>query len=138
MLIEDLITRSPVTVHRDARLSEAAERMDEHDVGSVVVVDDARRPVGVVTDRDIALHMADGVEDPTVERIMSLGPVTVDRNADVEACVERMEGGEVRRIVVLDDEGQVLGVVSLDDVVIHLANTLDRVARLIRAELVPV
>lgn len=134
MSIEDLITRSPVTVTKGARLSEAARRMAEGDVGSVVVVVDQKEPIGVLTDRDIALHMAAGVEDARVEEVMTAHPVCVRRGTDVEQCIERMEAHEVRRILVLDEDGDLAGVVSLDDIVMHLSNTLGKLAGLIRAE----
>lgn len=137
MRIEDLITRSPVTVDVGATLAHAAHRMRDADVGSVVVTDDGG-PVGILTDRDVALYMAGGVEDAPVEKVMSMTPVAVGRDEDVERCLERMEARMVRRILVLDDEGGLLGVVSLDDVLVHLSNTLGKAAELIRAELVPV
>lgn len=135
MRIEDLITRSPVTVPRGAMVSEAADRMAETNVGSVVVLDGAL-PVGIVTDRDLALHLAGGARDTTVDDIMTTFPVSVDRSTDVEACIERMDAHGVRRILVLDEDEELLGVVSLDDIVIHLSNVLSRAGSLIRAEVV--
>lgn len=136
MRIEDLITRSPVTVPRGTMLSEAADRMAETNVGSVVVVQDDREPVGIVTDRDLALHLAGGVRETTVDDIMTTFPVSVDRSTDVEACIERMDTHGVRRILVLDQDEELLGVVSLDDIVIHLSNVLARAGSLIRSEVV--
>lgn len=138
MLIEDLIRRSPVTVPKGARLSEAARRMGEADVGSVIVVVDDREAIGILTDRDLALHMAAGVEDARVEEVMTAHPVSVRQGTDVEQCIERMEANEVRRILVLDEEGELVGVVSLDDVLMHLSAALGKVAGLIRAEVVPI
>ncbi|HEY7472964.1 MAG TPA: CBS domain-containing protein [Gemmatimonadota bacterium] len=134
MLIEDLITRAPVTVSRGSHISLAARRMAESDVGSVVVVD-GREPIGIITDRDIALHMAAGVEDARVEEMMTAHPVAVERGTDVEQCIEKMGSHEVRRILVLDEDDELEGVVSLDDIVIHLSNTLEKAAGLIRAEM---
>jgi CBS domain-containing protein len=133
MLIEDLITRAPVTVPKGSHLSLAATRMAESDVGSVIVVVDGREPTGILTDRDIALHMAGGVEDAPVEEVMTAQPVSVTRGTDVEQCIERMGTHEARRILVLDENGELEGVVSLDDIVMHLSNILGRAAGLIRA-----
>lgn len=137
MLIEDLMTRSPVTVDVGATLADAALRMRAADVGSVVVVE-GTEPVGILTDRDVALYMAGAVEDARVEKVMSMHPVAVARDEDVEGCLERMASSRVRRILVLDEDGALVGVVSLDDVLIHLAGTLGKAAELIRAELTPV
>jgi len=134
MLIEDLITRAPVTVPKGSHISHAARRMGESDVGSVVVVVDEKEPVGILTDRDIALQVASGPEDARVEEVMTAHPVSVERGTDVEQCIERMGSHEVRRILVLDQNGELVGVVSLDDIVMHLSNTLEQAAALIRAE----
>jgi CBS domain-containing protein len=133
VLIEDLITRAPVTVPKGSRLSQAAQRMGEADVGSVVVMDEDD-PVGILTDRDIALFLAQGVEDPRVDEVMTAQPVAVERGTDVEQCIEKMGAQEIRRILVLDESGRLEGVVSLDDIVMHLSNTLEKAAALIRAE----
>jgi CBS domain-containing protein len=133
VLIEDLITRAPVTVPKGSRLSQAAKRMGEADVGSVVVMDEDD-PVGILTDRDIALFLAGGVEDPRVDEVMTAHPVAVERGTDVEQCIEKMGAQEIRRILVLDESGRLEGVVSLDDIVMHLSNTLEKAATLIRAE----
>jgi CBS domain-containing protein len=114
-------------------MSQAARRMGEADVGSVVVVD-GNDPVGILTDRDIALCLARSVEDPAVEEVMTRHPVSVERGTDVEQCIERMGSQEIRRILVLDESGELEGVVSLDDIVMHLSNTLEKAAALIRAE----
>jgi CBS domain-containing protein len=108
--------------------------MGEADVGSVVVVVDGDDPVGILTDRDIALYLAGGVEDSRVEEVMTSHPVSVERGTDVEQCIERMGSHEVRRVLVLDENGHLEGVVSLDDIVMHLSNTLEKAAALIRAE----
>ncbi|HEU4463808.1 MAG TPA: CBS domain-containing protein, partial [Gemmatimonadota bacterium] len=134
MLIEDLITRAPVTIREGSRLSQVAGQMARMDVGSVVVVTDTKDPVGIITDRDIALFMADGVADIKVEQIMSPHPVFVPRGTDVEECIERMRDSQVRRILVLDEDGDLIGVVSLDDIMMHVADMLGRAGSLIRAE----
>jgi CBS domain-containing protein len=134
MLIEDLITRAPVIVPEGSRISRVARRMAESDVGSVVVVADGKDPVGILTDRDIALHLADEIGDAPVESVMTPHPVTVERGTDVEQCIEKMGAHEVRRILVVDEDGELEGVVSLDDIVMHLSDTLEKAATLIRAE----
>lgn len=138
MLIEDLITRSPATIRVGQRLSEAAARMAERGVGSVVVTGEGEDPVGIVTDRDVALWMSEGVEDAMVEEVMSANPLAVDRSTDVETCIEKMDAHGVRRILVLNEDEDLVGVVSLDDIVIHLSNVLSKAGDLIRAEVVGV
>lgn len=103
MLAQDLITRPPVLVHREARLADAGRRMRDTDVGSVVVVENGE-PVGILTDRDIALDLARGVGGGRlVEDVMTPVPVSITSGADVELCLERMEENGVRRIVIVED-----------------------------------
>ena len=133
MLIQDLITRAPVTVGSGASLASAAARMREAGVGSVVVTEEAV-PVGVVTDRDVALALAEGLEGAVVGDIMTPAPVCVACDADVETALERMEAHGVRRLLVLED-ARLIGVVSLDDVFVHLGYLMRKAAALVRSEI---
>ena len=133
--IADLITRSLVTVGPEAWISEAARQMAEANVGSVVVMD-GEEPIGIVTDRDLTLLQQNGVEDRRIEEVMTTSPLAVRAGTDIEQCIGRMSEHRVRRTIVIDEDGKPLGVVSLDDIVIHLSNTLDKVASLMRAQIV--
>lgn len=133
MLAQDLITRAPVTLEPGGKLSDAARRMREADVGSVVVVDRGG-PVGVLTDRDAALALASGVEDLLVTDVMTPFPVMIPATADVEQCLDRMESHGVRRILIMEDDERLVGVVSLDDVLMHLGYLMGKAAALVRTE----
>ena len=137
MIVEDLITRSPVTVTRGDSVVEAARHMRDSDVGSVVVVDDDGEVVGIVTDRDAAVRLvAEGLpaESTPVEDIMTIAPLCVGRGLDIEQTLKKMEIHGVRRIPVLNEADDLIGVISLDDVLIHLGRTMGVAAALIRAE----
>ena len=137
MIVEDLITRSPVTIGRNDSATDAALQMKEGDVGSVVVLGDAGEVVGIVTDRDIAVRLvADGLDADTtlVDDIMTIMPLCVGRHLDVEAALKKMEVHGVRRIPVLDEGNELIGVISLDDILIHLGRTFGVAAALVRAE----
>ena len=136
MLAQDLITRAPVLVHRTAPVAEAVRRMRDADVGSVVVVENGE-PLGIVTDRDVALDLARGVAGRRlVEEVMTPVPVSIPPEADVEMCLERMEENGVRRIVIVEDS-VIVGIVSLDDVLMHLGYLMGKASSLIRAEVTP-
>ncbi|HET6342171.1 MAG TPA: CBS domain-containing protein [Gemmatimonadota bacterium] len=137
MIVEDLITRSPVTVGREDSVAEAALQMKEGDVGSVVVLGEAGDVVGIVTDRDIAIRLVAEelpAETTPVDEIMTIMPLCIERRMDVEQALKKMEIHGVRRIPVLDEGNELVGVVSLDDILIHLEKTLGVAAALIRAE----
>ena len=137
MIVEDLITRSPVTVVRGDTVADAALHMKESDVGSVVVLDEAGDVVGIVTDRDIAVRLvAEELPAKTtpVDDIMTVMPFCIGRGMDIEHALKKMEVHGVRRIPVLDEKDELVGVVSLDDILIHLGRTFGVAASLVRAE----
>jgi CBS domain-containing protein len=136
MRIEELMTRSPTTVTPTMTLTEAARKMKESGVGSVVVTDEGE-VIGVLTDRDIALALAFPQEfdaQSRVDVVMTPRPVTIEAGAEVPEGLERMRAHAIRRLVVVDSRGRLLGVVSLDDLLIHLGNTMAAVAELVREE----
>jgi CBS domain-containing protein len=91
-------------------------------VGSVIVVRD-RRPIGIVTDRDLAVRVLRAgldAESTPVQEVMTT-PVHVVRDvADLAEAAAAMRAARVRRLVVVDAEGRLVGIVSLDDLVRHL------------------
>lgn len=134
MIVMDLIARAPVVVAPEETVAEAAHRMKECDVGSVLVVDETG-VTGILTDRDLVLTLVEHgprVWDEPVGEVMTPWPVTISLDADIESCIDTMLSYGVRRIPVIDGAGDIVGVVSLDDVLIHVANTLSSVAGLVR------
>lgn len=103
----------------------AAARMRARNVGSLMIVDEDRKPVGIVTDRDLCLRVvaegASGME-LTVGDVMTRGPVTIADSAPVEQALGSMRTHGIRRLVVIDADGALVGVVSLDDVLAWLAS----------------
>jgi CBS domain-containing protein len=136
MLIENLITRSAATVCQNDTVADAAQIMKDRDVGSVVVVED-NKVVGILTDRDIVLRVGTdghGSLEAPVSSVMTRMPLCLSANVDVEQCLERMEAHGVRRIPIVDDDDELIGVVSLDDILIHLGRVLGTASALVRAE----
>ena len=137
MTAGDICTRSVRTVSPGATVREATRRMKEHDVGCLVAVDRAGPVEGVVTDRDIVLRVvAEGLDPDTtpVSRVMSRGMIGIAADVPVERAMEVMAEQEVRRLVVTDDEGELVGVLSLDDVLGLLTEETDALHRLLRGQ----
>lgn len=116
----DLMTPRPHVVRPADPVLRAAEIMRDHDVGAVPVVDGhgTRVLVGVITDRDLAVrHVAAAHHhDCPVAAHMSPGPlVTVRPDAGVREVMRRMRHGKVRRVMVTDARGVLLGVVAQAD-----------------------
>ena len=119
MLIRDVMTESVVTAPPDASVREIAETMRERNVGSVVLVHGAR-PVGFITDRDLAVSvLADG-RDPS-DRAgdhASAPVVTGAPGMDVQEAAELMVEHGIRRLPVLDGD-ELIGIVTLDDLAVR-------------------
>jgi len=115
VLIREVMTETVVTAAPERTVREVAEIMRERNVGSVVVVDGGR-PVGIVTDRDLALSViADGREfgDHVADHASS-PVITAEPEMEVEEAGELMVRHAIRRLVVVDS-GRLTGIVTLDD-----------------------
>jgi CBS domain-containing protein len=135
MQVKDIMTIAPVCCTSDMPLEEVARRMVEHHCGCIPVVRDdiSRHLVGVITDRDIVCRaVAQGVNplDLTAGDCMSQPPVTIRPDASIDACCEALERHLVRRLPVIDEQGNCVGIVSQAD--IARAATQARTAELLR------
>lgn len=127
MGISELISEDVVTVYLEDSLLDVADVLREEKVGSAVVLDVDDRVLGIVTDRDLVVYgrrFADSLEKTIVNEILSMDVVTVTPEVSVAELTERMREEDVRRVPVVED-GELRGIVTLDDVVVHLAEELD-------------
>jgi CBS domain-containing protein len=118
MKISEIMTHRVKTISPESRLVEAARLMRDEDTGAIPVVDQDR-PVGILTDRDIVIRaVAEGrsIDECQVRDAMTETVLHVSEDADVRDAVEQMKSNQVRRIVVLDDQRKVCGIVSLADI----------------------
>jgi CBS domain-containing protein len=116
---------------------EAAQRMHDRKVGTLVVVDELERPIGILTDRDLAVRVVARGADPyvvTVSELMTRLPRTVNQNAPIEAALASMRAGACRRLPVVDDKGKLVGLVSLDDILNLIAEEFRQVGKLLSEE----
>lgn len=139
MPVIDVARTGVLTAHREQSAGNLATIMKEENVGSVVIEDDDR-PVGIVTDRDLVLAVLEPRRDPrevTAEEIMTETVVTVEADAGVFEATATMYEYAVRRMPVVDGEGRLAGILTLDDVLVLLTDELDNVAGVIEAESPP-
>jgi CBS domain-containing protein len=124
MKIREIMTGDVRTVTAGTRIVEAAEIMRDRDTGALPVCE-GDRPIGMVTDRDITVRVvADGrdVNQCTVRDAMTDTVLQCHRDDDVEKAAELMRSHQVRRILVMGDQGRIQGIVSLGDI----AESMDR------------
>jgi CBS domain-containing protein len=120
MIAGTLCRRKIATVHPGESLRTAARRMDDDEVGTLVVVEphDVGRAVGMLTDRDLAIRsIARGLDPETtsVSQVMSSPVHTINENAPLEFALSEMAGAATRRLVVTGKDGRAVGILSLDD-----------------------
>jgi CBS domain-containing protein len=97
-------------------LAKAAREMEAHNVGSLVLTDDDKRIVGMVTDRDLALAIGRGyAPNTTVDTVCVHTVVTIASDADVHEAVSLMGSRGIWRLPVADSSGHAVGMVSLND-----------------------
>lgn len=140
MPVKDICIRNVVHVSRETTVHEAAQLMRQHHVGDLVVVDtvdDSVRPVGILTDRDIVLSVVAPKLDATV---MTVGDVmggeliTCPEEMGVSECIHRMRSKGVRRMPIVNLRGELVGIVSVDDMIEILAEELSEISKLIARE----
>jgi CBS domain-containing protein len=131
MRIGDVMTEQVVTAPRTATIGDVAELMRDRNVGSVVICDDDR-PHALITDRDIALAVADRASrDDAVDTRAGRPLVTGETEMDVEEAAALMVQHRVRRLPVLDGE-ELAGIVTLDDIAVRTGDL--KVAQQMTAE----
>ena len=121
MKVKEIMTKSPACCTPETSLREVAAMFVDNDCGAVPVVDsvNTRRPIGIVTDRDIACRaVAKGLNalELTARDCMSSPSVTVPENASLDLAIHLMEESRVRRLPVVDERGRCIGVIAQADI----------------------
>ena len=139
MRAADIGTSRVIQLNESSSVNEAARIMRQHDVGCVVMTKNtlaSALPSGIVTDRDLAIRFLakDAGDEKTLRDIQSMPLVTCHADATIDELVAIMLGSHVRRVPILDEEGQLIGIVCLDDVMAALAELMQRVSRALTGE----
>lgn len=119
MNVQEIMTKNPICCNIDDKASQAAQVFWEKDCGCVPLVDDQGQLCGIVTDRDLCLaaHFSDKKLSEIPLREVSRGNVhTCSPQQNVIEAERLMQDAQVRRIVVINPEGQVVGLLSLNDI----------------------
>ncbi len=124
MDVRSAMTPDPACCTPQTKLADVAKMMLENDCGEIPVVADkeARKPVGVITDRDIVIRTLARGADPTQKTAadcMTSPAVTVTPDMSLVECCDVMEREQIRRVPVVDADGRLCGIVALADVAMH-------------------
>lgn len=141
MPIGEICVRDVVVAGPETPVREAAQLMVKHHVGNLVVVREDSLghvvPVGIITDRDIVRNVVAEELDPavfTLADLLSREVITVAEDLGVFECMQQMRLNGVRRMPVIDASGNLVGIISLDDMVQLLAEEMSELAKLIVRE----
>ena len=140
MPISEICNREVVYAQRDNSTLEAAQLMRQHHVGDLVVVDENKGikvPAGIITDRDLVVEiMATGL-DPTaitVGDVMTPELAVVKEDAGLYESIQYMRSIGVRRLPVVNANGGLVGILTLDDMLELLAEEMTTLAKLVKHE----
>ncbi|HEX6301007.1 MAG TPA: CBS domain-containing protein [Acidimicrobiia bacterium] len=124
MRLGDLVGRAPFVCGPDTTLLEAAVAMEDSDLGSLAVVE-GMRLLGLITERDIRRAVASNTDLTTpVSAVMSDDPDTFDPDLDVWDAATWIAESGYRHLPVVGDDGELLGVVSIRDLLKALVDTV--------------
>jgi CBS domain-containing protein len=118
-------------------VQDAARRMHSRNVGALMVQNAAGEPIGILTDRDLAIRVVGKGVHPvttTVREVMSPAPDSVHENTPIEMALSHMRAGPYRRLPVVDPQGKLVGIVTLDDILDLLSEEFAEIGRLVKRE----
>lgn len=122
MTAREIMRRNPRSIDREATVADAAEFLTARRIGAAPVIDDAGRPIGVVSRTDIVRHVRAGgmaapdLEGRTVESIMNPTVYFALPNTSLKSVINKMLRRKINRLFVIDEHGVLIGVISALDV----------------------
>lgn len=136
MRLDSVFPKRLVTADPETHLTDVVGLMEEHGVGTVVITREDR-PIGIVTDRDIALALGTGrcIRAEPVRIIMSTPVSTINCHEGIFAACEKLRANSVRRLPIVDENGRAVGLVSADDLLMLLGREAAHVSSAIGQEL---
>jgi CBS domain-containing protein len=141
MTVGEFCNRQVVFARKEEPVAEAARRMRDLHVGTLVVVDDRngrRVPIGVVTDRDLVVrvlaHDGAAAGPAVVGDVMSVGLVTAGEGDDLVGALKKMRSFGIRRLPVVNESGGLEGILAFDDLVEFAAEELSDLSSLLARE----
>ncbi|MDE1827635.1 MAG: CBS domain-containing protein [Candidatus Micrarchaeota archaeon] len=126
ILINDIMSHPVITAAQDDSIKSIAVKMEKHNLGSVVIVDNMNRPLGIITKGDIVRRlvtkkrfMLKMMLFTKVKGVMSRPIATVDKNKRLEQAARMMMERKVKRLCVVDTDGRLIGIVTDNDIMRH-------------------
>ena len=134
MSIAEFSTKYVITAPEGETVFDAAKLMSERGVGSIVVADLDKKPIGMVTDRDIVLKVIVQGKDPkftNLKEIMTKDIIILSQDRGFFETTKIMSEMGIRRIPIVDHDGKLTGIISLDDMILVFGEELSNIANAI-------
>lgn len=135
MKVKDVMTPNAKAIWLTESLMDAAKLMWENDCGVLPIIKDGRKVIGMITDRDICMAVAMRDTNPSgvsVEEVMTGEVYAVELEDDVDQALQTMKDHRIRRLPVLNPEGELEGMLSMNDIVLHAKTSKGAAAGTIR------
>lgn len=135
MTLTELATADVVTADSDTDIHEILEHLDDRHVGSCVITD-GDEPIGIITDRMIAMSMRDhdSLDGMSADDVMTEDLVTIGGDESHSRAVQMMSDEGIRRLPVVDDDGSLTGIITLDDIIMVMAAELSNASDVIERQ----
>ena len=116
--VEDIMSVPPITAPEDVTVSDVSHLMYENRIGSILIVDNQGKLIGIVTERDITHACAMGIlgKETKIFAIMTENPITTTPQESIEEAFKKMKTGNIRHLPVVDEEGRPIGALSMRDI----------------------
>ncbi len=141
MSISKYVNREVITLSEDASLYDAAKLMKDKNIGALIIVKNKasdQTPVGILTDRDIVFKILDHemeLKKINVQDIYTRDLLTLKEHEGMEETIKAMCDKGVRRAPMIDEQGQLTGIITLDDLIIKLTEKLQHLSELIKKQI---
>lgn len=122
MKVKDIMTPNAKAIWLTESLADAAQIMWDNDCGVLPIIKDGRKVIGMITDRDICMAVAMRDKNPSgvsVEEVMTGEVYSVDPDDEIDQALLAMQEHKIRRLPVVNVEGELEGILSMNDVVLH-------------------
>ncbi len=115
MKVFEIMASNVISIKKESTILEAMKIMREKDIG-FLIIEESREAIGVITDRDIVLALSREISSNTnITKIMKKYVVTIDENSDIAEASDTMGYMQIRRLVVVNKDKEIVGVISISD-----------------------
>lgn len=141
MSICDISKKKVFTLSKSEPIWRAAKLMKDEGVGSIIITHDEEGeevPIGIITDRDVAIKVVAekrNAENIKISEIMSGDLLIIDDDQDIRSTIELMKKKGVRRAPVMNDDDEICGIISLDDLFVYMTDELNNLADVVQKQI---